>query len=258
MSPATILPRNSVRIRVYGKLAARRRTCVNGRSNVRCSRSRVTSLRRVSVPISIASGVPSVPILSAVGLGGVGASSRTVRMNGLPVVIPRSDFAMLQKRKEKEIINKMAVWAATHQAKNSTVQPTAAVLTLAQALEQKLCSTPEAGSSHLGRRWQFYVWRMRSRTESIDDHTHTSQTLLWLMLFLLLVVRFWVPARAARVVAIGEDCRSSGSEDWVRSRAVVKIMSSEASDSLSVAKIRVKVQPFGTSSKLPWSGSWWL
>jgi len=39
---------------------------------------------------------------------------------------------------------------------SGTSQFIAAELAFAQALEQKLCNTPEVGSSHLGCRWQFY------------------------------------------------------------------------------------------------------
>ena len=96
MSLATVLPRSSVRILVHGHLAARRRACVDGRGDIQCSRHRVTPLRRVPIPVSIAIGVSvPIPVLSAVGLSSTGASPGAVRMSGLPVIVLRSDFAML-------------------------------------------------------------------------------------------------------------------------------------------------------------------
>ena len=102
MSFATILPESSVRILVYPHLAARRRTGVDGRGNIKCSRHRVAPLRRVSVSISVISVRASVSVLGTVRLGSACACPRTVRMSGLSVVILRSDFAMLQEGKKGE------------------------------------------------------------------------------------------------------------------------------------------------------------
>ena len=94
MSLSAIPPRGSIRIPVHGHLAARSWTCVDRRDNFRSFLFRITPSRCVSAPVSITAGV-SVPVLSAVGFGSVGASSRAVRMSRLSVVMPRSDFAML-------------------------------------------------------------------------------------------------------------------------------------------------------------------
>jgi len=100
---AAKLPRSSIRILVCDHLTARYRTGINGRGNDQCSWHRVTPLRRVSVPISVAIGGSisvsvSVSVLGSVRLGGVCASPRTVRMSGLSVGILWSYFAMLQKQ----------------------------------------------------------------------------------------------------------------------------------------------------------------
>ena len=103
MSLATILPGGSVRILVYDHLATGGRTGIDGRGDNQCSRHRITPLRCVSVPISMAAVGVSIRILSTVGLGSAGASPRAVRMSGLSVAILRSDFAMLREGgKEKE------------------------------------------------------------------------------------------------------------------------------------------------------------
>jgi hypothetical protein len=75
--------------------------------DIQCSRHRVTPLRCMSVPLAIAVRV-SVPVLSTVGLGSVGASPRAVRMSGLSVGILRSDFAMLQEGKGEETVSQIA------------------------------------------------------------------------------------------------------------------------------------------------------
>jgi len=102
---AAKLPRSSIRILVCDHLTARYRTGINGRGNDQCSWHRVTPLRCVSVPISVAIGGSisvsvsvSVSVLGSVRLGGVCASPRTVRMSGLSVDILWSYFAMLQKQ----------------------------------------------------------------------------------------------------------------------------------------------------------------
>ena len=151
MSLATILPGSSIRVLIYRQLAARRRTSVHWRSNVQCSRHRVTPLRRLSVPIRIDVGV-SVSILSTVRLGSVGASPRAERVSSLSVGILRSDFAMLQKQKWGGVPVSQTVRLVRSGVESGTSQFTVAVLAFAQALEQKLCATPEAGSSHLGCR----------------------------------------------------------------------------------------------------------
>jgi len=93
---ATILPGSSIRILVYGHLTTGGRTGINGRGNIQCSWHRVTPLRCVSASVSMIAVGVSVRVLSTIGLGSVGASSRAVRMGGLSVIILRSDFAMLR------------------------------------------------------------------------------------------------------------------------------------------------------------------
>ena len=104
MGLAAILPRSSARILVYGQLASWGGAGVNGSGGVECSRHRVTPLGSMSVSISIVAVGVSVPVrvMSVVGLGSVGASSRAVWMSGLSIVILRTDFAMLQEGTEKK------------------------------------------------------------------------------------------------------------------------------------------------------------
>jgi hypothetical protein len=164
MSFATILPGRSIRILVSRHLAPRRRAGVGGRGSVQRSRHRVPPLRRVSVPISLISvrvsvsvSTPtSVSVLSTVRLGSGCASSRAVRMGGLSVVILWSDFAVLhRKERKKETVvsqNRQVGGRSSHGGRTITSQFAAPALAFAQALEQKLCNTPEAGSNHLGCR----------------------------------------------------------------------------------------------------------
>lgn len=81
-------------------------------------------------------------------------------MSGLSVVILRPDFAVLgkgsKKEKEKNESVKIASEWPTTDVRRLTPQLDPDALALAQALEQKLCNTPDAGSNHLGCRWQFY------------------------------------------------------------------------------------------------------
>ena len=158
---ATIFPRSSIRTLVYRHLAARRRTGVdgvNGRGGIQSSRHRINPLRRVSVSIGVISVRVPVSVLSTVRLGSVRASPRAVRMSGLSIVILWSNFAMLQERKKETPVNqnRQVGGLSSYVGRAVTSQFTAPALAFAQALEQKLCNTPEAGSNHLGCRWQFY------------------------------------------------------------------------------------------------------
>ena len=67
-----------------------------------------------------------------------------------------------QEQEEKEIVSQIAVQPLISRVDEGTSQFTAAPLAFAHALEQKLCRTPEAGSSHLGCRWQFCERRVRN------------------------------------------------------------------------------------------------
>lgn len=185
MGLAAILPRSSARILVYALLASWGGTGKNGRGDVECSRHCVTPSRCVSVSISrigvgvcisvgacvgtsvgasvgtsvgvgVGIGVSvsvgiRVSILGAVGLGSVGASSRTVWVYGLAVVVLRSHFAMLQGGRRSPSVKS----SSGGRQGNSTSQFTTAAFAFAQVLEQYSCNTPEAGSSHLGCVWQF-------------------------------------------------------------------------------------------------------
>lgn len=66
----------------------------------------------------------------------------------------------------------IAIGSQTSHVENSTSHFAAAELALAQVLEQKLCNTPEVGSSRLGYTWQFYEGRVRNRIWS-TVHLHT-------------------------------------------------------------------------------------
>jgi len=59
-------------------------------------------------------------------------------------------------KREKETVSQNAARSVKSHVESGTSQFTAAELAFAQALEQKLCNTPEVGSSHFGCRWQFY------------------------------------------------------------------------------------------------------
>lgn len=163
MSLAAVLPGSAIRVPVHSRLTARYRAGINGRGSVRCYCHRVAPFRPVSVPISVGVGV-SVSVLSSIRLGSVCASPRTVWMNGLSIVILRSYFALLQERNGRMKEVSLFLVAASHGG-NSTSHFVAAALAFAQALEQKSCSTPVAGSSRLGWRRQFCERRVRSRTE---------------------------------------------------------------------------------------------
>ena len=62
----------------------------------------------------------------------------------------------LQCYKNISGVSHTLVRSAISDVESGTSQFIAAELAFAQALEQKLCNTPEVGSSHLGCKWQFY------------------------------------------------------------------------------------------------------
>jgi len=128
-------------------------------------------------------------------------------MGGLSVGILWSDFAMLQNGSG---VSQILVLSVIGDVESGTSQFIAAELAFAQALEQKLCNTPEVGSSHLGCRWQFYEREengVRKQDQRAPTVSHTSHTLFWFVFVaLLLVVGFCGPGPAARVAAIAEDC----------------------------------------------------
>jgi hypothetical protein len=101
MSLTTILPQRPVRILVHIETASWRGTYSNRRGGNQCPRHRVASFRCLSVSVCTIDVNVSVSVLLDCGLGSVRASTRAVRMNGLPIVILRSDFAMLQEGKMK-------------------------------------------------------------------------------------------------------------------------------------------------------------